>query len=67
MARQMRAKDTDGEWKYFEIGEQVSFKSDVEQTSKILDVRAGQVLVKITAGDYARGEQWIACDRCWFE
>tara|TARA_R110000824_G_scaffold11593_11_gene50844 strand:+ start:3111 stop:3305 length:195 start_codon:yes stop_codon:yes gene_type:complete len=48
------------------IGDWVSFKYDVEQDSKVIDIRAGEILVAVEEGDYVqrRGEQvWLRSDK----
>ena len=48
------------------IGDWVSFKYDVEQDSKVIDIRDGEILVAVEEGDYVqqRGEQvWLRADK----
>jgi hypothetical protein len=66
----VRAADVDGVIRYFTIGDSISFKCDVEQSSEITAVRrsaygVAAVRVNVTEGGYPHGETWIDCDRCW--
>jgi len=51
------------------IGDTVEFKCDVEQVSKIQDIRTHdgkvQVLLYIHAGEYGHGNHWFDAEDVW--
>lgn len=56
------------------IGDYVSFKCDIEQGSKVANIRkcgggryGTELLVEVTAGEYERGPMWIDAADCWIE
>lgn len=55
--------------KNVKVGDRVGFKRDVEQSSKVLEIKTEHGVtffkVNVTQGEYGQGEKWIEAARCW--